>query len=125
MQIRASSVSVAKRAYKLARKEGWQLDADGCFGIEATVSYLLFLEKRIIDSKIKHSTMIGYLSCLQDFHYSNNINWGARVLKSFPVQQALRNKARNPLIPTQHSTQDDEVTLADLLEFCNGLGNQY
>jgi hypothetical protein len=123
MHLRTSSSAAGKRAFKLARREGWRIEQDGCFGIQATLAYLNYLERRIIERRIKHSTMIGYLSGIQDFHYSMNIDWGRRVYRTFPIQQALRKIANNPLIPTQHSEQDDEVTLNDMTEFCSGLGN--
>jgi hypothetical protein len=109
--------AVGKRALKLAVKHGWRLERDGSFGVEATIHYLEFMESQIITKKLKHATMLSYLSGLQSFYMSLNVDWKP-TLEHFQVRRKLKEIRFNPLIPTQNSTQDEEIELKDLEEFC-------
>jgi hypothetical protein len=108
----------SNNARKLARDYGWQILPDGSFTVEATLSYLDFLEAKVIAGTIKHSTLLSYMTALHAYHKSLNIDWSG-IIHSFAIMNRLHQISRNPELPTQNSTQDDYILYSDLLEFCS------
>jgi len=118
----------SNNARRQAREKGWPLKPDGSFTIEATISYLEFLEAKVIQGPknggIKHSTLLSYMTALHAYHKSINIDW-SNVIHSFEVANKLHQISRNPNIPTQNSSQDDNILYSDLLEFCSKMNGSY
>jgi hypothetical protein len=111
--------AVVKSAIKLATSRNWYLETTGEFPVNTTLAYLEHLHTKARQGKVKVSSILSYMSALENAHLQSGIKWRART--DYQVKFKMKEIKKDRSIPQRFIQQDYEFTFKDLTLFCKSL----